>query len=288
MRLSVLQRKMYTIFGPKTEQWASQNLSMALKSAQIEMRPAAWLASALFYTLIALVASLVILSILLLAILPSLGLFLHPALIILGSLGIAGLTYLVFILLPASIAKTRGKKINNNLAYAMNFISAMSSAGVTPDEIFKSLSKQDIYGEIKNEASSIYRDVELMGEDIVTAVKKNIDRTPSEKFAEFLQGLIVTVTSGGSLKTYFVAKSNQFMQENRQEEKQLLETLGIMAESYVTAAVAGVLLLFIVIPIMMIINGDPSQLMFLYVLIFLVVPLIHMGFAFAIRSMGGE
>ncbi|GAI93330.1 unnamed protein product, partial [marine sediment metagenome] len=56
-------------------------------------------------------------------------------------------------MIPRSKAKARGKKIDVNLAYALNFISAMSSAGVTPTEIFKSLSKQDTYGEIKEESS---------------------------------------------------------------------------------------------------------------------------------------
>jgi flagellar protein FlaJ len=193
--------------------------------------------------------------------------------------------YFIALLLPGSTAKVRGKKIDLNLPYALNFVSAMSSAGVTPTEIFKSLSKQEIYGEIKEEASWIFRDVALMGSDILTAIKKNIDRTPSEKFSEFLQGTIVTVTSGGSLKSYFIAKANQFMIENRQKQKELFESLGIMAESYVTAAVAGILLLLIVIPIMMIISGDASQLNFLYVIIFLVVPMVHIGFSYAIKSM---
>ncbi len=74
------------------------------------------------------------------------------------------------------------------------------------------------------------------------------------------------------------------MWENRQEQKQLLESLGIMAESYVTAAVAGILLLIIVIPLMMIISGDFNS-MFLYILIFMVAPLTHIGFAVVIKSM---
>ena len=194
------------------------------------------------------------------------------------------LIYFVSVSLPSTTAKSRGKRINSNLAYALNFISAMASAGVTPTEIFKSLSKQDTYGEIKDEASWIYRDISLLGKDVLTAIKDNIERTPSQKFKEFLQGMVVTVTSGGSLKSYFMSKANQYMWENRQAQKQLMETLGIMAEAYVTAAVAGILLLLIVIPLMMIISGD-FQPMFLYVLIFVVVPLIHTGFAFVIKSM---
>ena len=160
----------------------------------------------------------------------------------------------------------------------------MSSAGVTPTEIFKSLSKQDTYGEIKEEAAWIYRDVAVLGIDILTAIRNNIERTPSRKFKEFLQGLVVTVTSGGSLKTYFMAKAQQYLMENRQSQKALMESLGIMAESYVTTAVAGILLLLIVIPLMMIIGGDWNG-MFLYIMIFMIVPLIHGGFSYVIKSM---
>jgi flagellar protein FlaJ len=192
--------------------------------------------------------------------------------------------FVIMQIIPGSTAKSRARKIDANLPYALNFVSAMSSAGVTPTEIFKSLSKQEIYGEIKEEASWIYRDVALLGADILTAIKNNIKRTPSEKFSELLQGMIVTVTSGGSLKSYFIAKANQFMVENRQKQKELFESLGILAESYVTAAVAGILLLLIVIPIMMIISGDASQLNFLYVIILLIVPLIHLGFAYVVRA----
>lgn len=187
-------------------------------------------------------------------------------------------------MLPASKAKSRAKKIDANIAYALNFISAMASAGVTPTEIFKSLSKQDIYGEIKQECSWIYRDVAVLGLDVLTAIRDNIERTPSKKFKEFLQGLVVSVTSGGSLKNYFMAKANQYLLENRQSQKQLMESLGIMAEAYVTTAVAGVLLLLIVIPLMMIISGDWNS-MFLMVLIFMVVPMIHAGFSVVIKSM---
>jgi hypothetical protein len=104
----------------------------------------------------------------------------------------------------------RKKKIDVNLAYAINFISAMASAGVTPTEIFKSLSKQRIYGEIRDEALWIFRDISILGKDIISAIKANINRTPSEKFKEFLQGAIVTVQSGGALKPYFMAKAEQY------------------------------------------------------------------------------
>ncbi|UCD13340.1 MAG: type II secretion system F family protein [Thermoplasmatales archaeon] len=253
----------------------------------MELRGGAYLSFIMLNSILVTIASFAVFSTMVFAVLPTVGVHLDIGFIIFFLLipvllGI--LVYFILLMLPASRAKSRGKKIDIYLAYALNFISAMSSAGVTPTEIFKSLSKQDIYGEIKEEASWIYRDVVLLGTDVITAIRANIERTPSQKFREFLQGVIVTVTSGGSLKSYFMSKANQYMWENRQQQKQLLESLGIMAESYVTAAVAGILLLLIVIPLMMIISGDFNA-TFLYVLILMVVPLIHIGFSVVIKSM---
>lgn len=253
----------------------------------MEIRGGAYMSFTLLNTILVTISSFTVLSIFGLVLLPAVGVTLDifNTVLFLTLPCLLGVSfYFISLMLPSFRAKSRGKKINLHLAYSLNFISAMSSAGITPTEIFKSLSKQDIYGEIKEEASWIYRDVTLLGTDIITAIRKNIERTPSKKFKEFLQGMIVTVTSGGSLKTYFMSKANQYMWENRQEQKQLLESLGIMAESYVTAAVAGILLLIIVIPLMMIISGDFNS-MFLYVLIFMVAPLTHIGFAVVIGSM---
>ena len=283
--LTKYQKVSYKWFGQFGEKRASQHLQENLQSAHMEIRAGAYLSFVLLNTILAFLVSFCILVPLVFLVLPVLQVKLATGLTVLFLLlpaCIGVLTYVVLLSLPKSRGKARKKIIDMNLAYAINFISAMASAGVTPTEIFKSLSKQDIYGAIKEESAWIYRDVSLLGFDVITAIKANIARTPSQKFKEFLQGMVVTVTSGGSLKTYFMHKADQYLWENRNSQKQLLETLGIMAESYVTAAVAGVLLLLIVIPLMMIISGSWNS-MFLYVLILFVVPLIHGAFAIFIR-----
>ncbi len=289
--LKTLEKKAYQLFGSFTRKHPSKALEFSLRSAHLHIKQEAYMASSLLYMLLSIVSTALIVTILLFIFIPllqiQLGLIMTSLFIALPLI-VGGLTYVISLQIPNSIAKSRGKKIDANLSYALNFVSAMSSAGVTPTEIFKSLSKQNIYGAVQKEAAWIYRDVSLLGKDIIRSIKDNMKYSPSERFQEFLQGLIVTVTSGGSLKTYFSAKADQYMVENHQKQKQLFESLGIMAESYVTAAVAGILLLFIVIPLMMIISGDTSQITFLYVIVFLIVPLIHFGFGYVIRMMSME
>jgi len=259
-------------------------MKLSLEKAHIDIRPGAYLSYVWMNVILAAVVSSVIYI--------SLVVFLRPnvifiiLLVLLIPVLTTVLAYFYFMSYPARKAKSRGKKIDMHLPYALNFISAMSSAGITPTEIFKSLSKQKIYGEIREESLWIYRDVGLLGRDIISAIKANIQRTPSEKFKEFLQGAVVTVQSGGALKPYFMSKADQYTRENRLAQRQLIESLGIMAEAYVTAAVAGVLLIIIIIPLMMLISGqDSSQLLIIYVFSFVVIPLIHIGFAVVLASM---
>ncbi|MCX6666336.1 MAG: type II secretion system F family protein [Euryarchaeota archaeon] len=297
MSLNNYHQFCYKRLGRFAERKVNEKLNAALASAHMDVRGAAYIAFLLMTSLLVFVVSFVafvsFLVVLVFVVHVAVDIFLVVVFLVLPAI-LFGATYGIGLFLPSSKAKARKKNIDVNLAYAVNFISAMSSAGITPTEVFKSLSKQEIYGEVKEEAAWIYRDVAMLGSDIITSIRSNIERTPSQRFKEFLQGTVVTVSSGGSLKTYFVAKGDQYMRENRQMQKQRIESLGIMAESYVTAAVAGVLMLLIVIPLMMIISvvsgslspsGFQEQMMLMYIIVFVLIPIIHFGFAFVIKSM---
>jgi flagellar protein FlaJ len=281
--LTSYQKTCYRWFGRIAENMASDKLKLNLEKAHIDMRPGAYLSCVWVNTILAAVVSFVVFLCLILFLSIEIWLIF---LLLFVPIVITLVAYFYFVSAPSSRAKRRGKKIDLHLPYALNFISAMSSAGITPTEIFKSLSKQRIYGEIREEALWIYRDVGLLGRDIISAIKANIQRTPSEKFKEFLQGAVVTVQSGGALKPYFMTKADQYTRENRVAQKQLIESLGIMAEAYVTAAVAGVLLVIIIIPLLIIMTGkSPDQLDWMYIFVLLVVPVIHISFSYLLANM---
>jgi flagellar protein FlaJ len=76
-----------------------------------------------------------------------------------------------------------------------------------------------------------------------------------------------------------MAKADQYMRENRLVQKQLIETLSILAESYVTAAVAGVLLIIIIVPLLMIITGVNETELYNFALVIIpVIIMIHTAF----------
>ena len=190
---------------------------------------------------------------------------------------------------PASKAKERGRKIDRKISPAMSFVSAMSSADVNIDQIFKELGQQKIYGEVAEEAAWITRDTELLGVDILTAIRRGSQRTPSRRFQDFLQGVVTTATSGGQLKPYFLLKAEQFERENKLEMLQRTETMGLLAETFVTVVVAFPLFLIIIIAIFAIIGGGGSfMLTILWGIVAGMIPLSQFGFIFFMYSLTQE
>jgi archaeal flagellar protein FlaJ len=182
---------------------------------------------------------------------------------------------------PASNAKARGRKIDRKISPAMSFVSAMASADVNVDQIFKELARQKIYGEVAEEAAWITRDTELLGVDILTALRTGAQRSPSKRFQDFLQGVVTTATSGGQLKPYFLLKAEQYEQENKLEMLSRVETLGLMAETFVTVVVAFPLFLVIIIAIFSVIGGGGTFMIdILWAIVGLLIPIAQFGFIF--------
>jgi len=263
-------------------------LELTLLQAHMRMRPVEFTAYVWMSTIIVAIISVVAAITLGAALVAFLGLDISLTLLVTLLIAIIPplLTYVILVSQPGSKAKARSRDINKRIGPAMSFISAMASADVNVDVIFKELSRQGIYGEIKNEAEWITRDTELLGIDILTAISKAAQRTPSSKFQEFLQGVVTTSTSGGQLKPYFLQKAEQFEKESKLDMHQQLESLGLMAESFVTVVVAFPLFLIVIMAIMAIVpggggNGD-FTVMLLWLVVLLMVPISQFGFIFFI------
>jgi flagellar protein FlaJ len=198
-----------------------------------------------------------------------------------------GITYAVFIMYPGVEAGNRRRNIDASLPYAINYVTSMSTAGITPAEVFRLLGDSPIYGESSVEARYIAREIDIFGRDLIDAMRLVSSSTPSKRMKEFLQGAMASIASGGNLTEYFRNKADQYALENRQTQKLFLDTLALISESYVTAMVAGTLFLIILQSIMSVLSGDNKP-MFLYAIIYIMIPLGSVAFVIMISSMTPE
>ena len=206
----------------------------------------------------------------------SLFLFSIPIFIVTGTLGIG---FVIYRYLPDLRIKNRAQNIDRFLPYAVNYLNTMSSTGTAPSEMFQTLSKMPVYGEIQHESKKISSEIEIMGVDNITALKHAIERSPSDKFKEFIQGLIGTIQSGTSLHSYLSTAVDQYMHDDLQTRKKNLETLGFLAEVFVMTVIAFPIFLVIILTVFSFIGSNvESTVNVLYILSFLFLPLAYIGF----------
>ena len=107
--------------------------------------------------------------------------------------------------------------IEKYLPYAASYTAAMSAANATPSKIFRSLAmNKEIYGDVADDAAMVYRDVTLLGYDLITAMKMSVDRAASVWLTEFFQGMVGTLDCWWSTASlYFLNRAEHYMRENR-------------------------------------------------------------------------
>ncbi len=193
-----------------------------------------------------------------------------------------------YLALPTSKANARGKKIDKYLPYATNFINTMSVAGVSPAEIFEALSKIDLYDEIQKEAKKITTEINMMGIDTITALNNAINISPSDKFKEFIQGILGVIQSGSELEPYFERCVDKYMAKDLIDRKRDLESLAVMAEAFVVTVIAFPLFLVIIISIMGLTSKGGISFPFLYIIALMILPMAYAGFYFLMSSGMGE
>jgi flagellar protein FlaJ len=280
-------------FGRAARAAAASNLKLrhALEQAHLDLLPEVFVALTWLNTAVAVVLGYTLMFALLgigalFGISPSAPVF---AVFMVLPLMFAGMAYVGQAVYPDYRAGERKRLIDRELPYAVNYIAAMASAGVVPSTLLRDLARERTYGEVSREVAWMVRDLDLLGLDLLTSIQRGIARSPSLRFQEFLQGAKTTILSGGDLKTYFVNKAEQYMAENRRTQKDFLDSLGIMAESYVTVVIAGPLFMMVMLSIMLVIGKSPgSSEAFMFLLVFILLPISHAGFSWVIKNMAPE
>ena len=178
--------------------------------------------------------------------------------------------YILQIYYPVMLAHGRKSRIDLDLPYAVSYMQALSTT-MSPFEVVKKIyEEKSMFGEVSLEFGQVVRDVELFGDDLITALHNIQKTTPSPLFRDFINDLGVVYESGGDITAYLSSKTAFFHEQARRELDLMLKTIEIMAEVYVTAFVAGPIALII----MIIAQGmtSSSSMVWLLPFMYLVIP----------------
>lgn len=158
---------------------------------------------------------------------------------------------------PSFISNKKGKAIDESLPYTLSFMSVLSTAGVPPRRIFGNLANLEQEGRVGlgGEAVTMYRDMEIMGDDMITVLRNVADRKCSALFSTSLEGMISTIRSGGDFTNFLKEEAKSLMRLRRSIMKEILESLVMISEMYIALMVAFPLILIVMLVVMSSIAG---------------------------------
>jgi flagellar protein FlaJ len=187
-----------------------------------------------------------------------------------------GMTFVILQSLPSITVKTRANKLLEEIPHFIGYMSTLATSGLSLEDIFKSISKEETNEEIVRDARYITRNIQILGMDLITAVKDLVSRTPPGPYSELLEGAIITSQTGGDLKEYFNATARVQLEEKKMLLQKTTESLGSVAEIYTILLIVFPLLAVIMLSIMGIMSPSLAGfdlLTLMNILTFAVVPL---------------
>jgi flagellar protein FlaJ len=144
--------------------------------------------------------------------------------------------------------ENKKRDIDTQIPYALAFMSILASSGATPLDIIRRIAREE-YGQISNEFRKVLFRVDVLGEDVVTAMNGLVQNTPSDMFRDICIDMTNIIYGGGGLKSYLETKSKELMTIRRQTYKEFVESLADYGEGYlggvvmtITLAVLGVVI----------------------------------------------
>lgn len=251
------------------------SLEKSIKQAMMPIPFEVYVSSMVFFSMIAGVCGIImgIVAIQFINIQPASVGFLLP---LITGLMLFGMTFGVLQIIPAFRVKNRAAKLSEEIPHFIGYMSTLATSGLALEGIFKAIAKEETDEDIVKDARFIVRNIDILGMDLITAIKDLIHRTPVGPYSELLDGAIVTVSTGGDLKEYFNATARVQLEEKKMLLQKTTESLGSVAEIYTILLIVFPLLAVIMLSIMGIMSpslGGFDLLTLMNILTFGVIPL---------------
>ena len=245
----------YRLFGQRLKTPSLKRLEENLKKAALPMPAEVYLSFVLLISLIVFAGGFLNGFIALYTLSHSLA-FSIPLSLLIGVFS-AGVGFASLYFYPSVRAGRRRREIEANLPYVISTLSILSAAGVSADRAFRLLAALEKGGQIGlgGEAVLIYRDLTLLGGDLISVLKEAAERKVSTHLSTLLEGIVATIRSGGDLTTYLQEEGRSFMRLQRSILRELLDLMVIIAEVFIALLVAFPLILIVMLVVMSSLGG---------------------------------
>jgi len=193
-----------------------------------------------------------------------------------------------FYMIPFMKLGSRRQRLEQFLPFTSSYMTVLASAGVNPDRILRSTAEKDPKFMLSDEIANVVGRIDLLGYDVITALNAEVERSPSTSYQDLLRGFAGVIRTGGDMKKFFQGITDHFFQKRALSVQSFIDTLGIIAETYVLMLIAFPLMLVTMLSIMASIGGSLGGvgiMSLMYLMAFILIPICGILFLFLLDAM---
>lgn len=165
-------------------------------------------------------------------------------------------TFLVLYYYPSTERKSTASKIDQELPFAVIYMSAISGSGIEPTEIFKIIGVSREYPHLRREIRKVLNQINIYGYDLITALNNVSKTTSSQKLSELLSGIATTTSSGGSLSEFFEKRSETLLLSYRLERENYTKVAETFMDIYISVVIAAPMILMLLLIVLSVSSPD--------------------------------
>jgi len=160
------------------------------------------------------------------------------------------ITFFVMYIYPSLERKSIEQKINHELPFVTVHMSAIAGSMVEPSKIFSIIISTKEYPNVEREFIKLINEINVYGYDLVTALKNAAYNSPSKKLSELLNGMAVTITSGGSLAEFFEKRAQTLLFDYKIEREKYTKSAETFMDIYISVVIAAPMILMLLLMMM--------------------------------------
>ncbi|MEA3329726.1 MAG: type II secretion system F family protein [Nanoarchaeota archaeon] len=164
------------------------------------------------------------------------------------------LVYVLGIYYPSTEASTLAQQIDSELPFATIQMSAIAGADIEPSNIFRILALSKEYKHISLEAKKLMNQINLYGYNLVSALKNTAHSTPSKEWADLLNGISMTIRSGGDLAKFLGKRSESLLFGYKLKREKSTKVAETFMDIYISVVIAAPMMLMLLLVIMSVSN----------------------------------
>ncbi|MEK6898513.1 MAG: type II secretion system F family protein [Nanoarchaeota archaeon] len=157
------------------------------------------------------------------------------------------LSGIVFYFYPYTEKRSAAARIDGELPFVVIHMRSISGSGVEPTQIFRIVGRSKEYPYTGNEIKKVLNQVHVYGYDLINALKNVASVTPSQKFAELLNGLGSAISSGGDLKTFFEKRAETLLLSYRIDRERFTKVAETFMDIYISVVIATPMILLLLL-----------------------------------------